>query len=214
MSNAAILALGKNWELPIPQDPANIQLSIESEITAEAAGILFTNGIGDLIIFSGGHTAGSNYPSEASKMAESMYLHFTTSDVPVDKIVLEEDSHDTLGNLENVKECIPELDIDEIILVTVGYHLPRTKRLARIAGLPVRKAFKSDYIVGDKQGGVNHLYAREVLARSIGNHSLKPLLRASVSYGIEAAGWGISFVDPKGTNIARLATKTSRHQYE
>src|SRR5581483_10374408 len=110
--STAILAHGKNWELPIPPDPSDIRLSIESEMTAEAAGILFTRGVGDLIIFSTGHTAGSRYPSEASKMREAMYRHFDCAEVPLAQTVLEEDSYDTATNLANVKERMQEYGVD------------------------------------------------------------------------------------------------------
>src|ERR1700741_1299105 len=180
MSRYAILAHGKNWELPVPPDPAKLQLSIESEITAEAAGTLYGNGIGDLIVFSGGFTAGQAYPSEAAKMGEALRSQFTESQIPRSKVVLEEDSYDTAENLVNAKELMSELDVDSFILLSVGYHLPRVKKLAKLLDIPVAAAYKSDYVLREKYGGTNHLYAEEVMSRAIGKRSVRPLVRAAV----------------------------------
>jgi hypothetical protein len=125
---------------------------------------------------------------------------------------LEEDSYDTVGNLRIVKERMPELGIDSLILLTIGYHLPRVKRLARILDVPVSDAFKSDHVIRDRHGGGSHLYARAVMAQAASQKSGKPLLRTAASYGLEAVGWGLSYVDPQSKHIARYATTKIRHQ--
>lgn len=208
----AILAHGKNWEIPIPHDPHDIELSIESKMTAEAAGTLLSQGIGDLVIFSGGHTAGPRFPSEAEKMMETMYANFTEAQIAPARVKLEQASRDTVSNLREVKERLPGLEVDNIILLTVGYHLPRAKRLARLLGVPVSAAFKSDYVIRGRHGGQNHLYGRTVMRQAIDGQNTKPLLRTASAYGLEAAGWGAALVDPRGLHLAKLATSKLRQQ--
>lgn len=207
----AILAHGKNWQIPVPSNPEEIELSIESKMTAEAAGVLFTQGIADLIIYSSGRTAGQAYPSEAKKMREITYETFTEAEIPLKATVLEEDSYDTFGNLSIVKERMPELAVDSLILLTIGYHLPRVKRLAKILEVPVKDTFKSDYVIRNRHGGLNHLYARAVVNQAIDQRSVKPLMRTAASYSLEAAGWGLSYIDPKSEHF-RFVTAKVRHQ--
>lgn len=209
---AAILAHGKNWELPVPADPADIEPSIESRMTAEAAGVLFTQGVGGMIIFSGGHTAGPDYPSEAAKMRETLYGYFGESDIPPELTDLEEESHDTASNLAIVKERMADYGVDSLILLTVGYHLPRVRRLARVLDVPVSGAFRSDHVIRERHGGANHLYARTVVEEAMDRRSAKPLVRSASAYALEAAGWGVSFIDPKGHRLGKLATSRMRHQ--
>ncbi len=181
-------------------------------MTAEAAGVLLAAGIGDMIIFSGGHTAGPMYPTEASKMSDTMYSHFNQSKVPTQRVALEEESYDTLSNLRNVKELMPGLGIDNLILLTIGYHLPRVKRLARILDIPVSETFKSDYVIRERRGGSKHTYAKQVIATTVEYHTLKPLVRTASMYALEAAGWALSLADPEGKNIASAVTSRMRHE--
>jgi uncharacterized SAM-binding protein YcdF (DUF218 family) len=207
----AILAHGKNWEVPVPPDPRDIELSIESRMTAEAAGVLLQRGAGDLIIFSGGHTAGREYPTEAAKMFEAMRGQFSEEEVPSTAIKLEQESLDTAGNLREIQERLPGYEVDRLVLVTVGYHLPRVRRLARLLDLPVAAAFKSDQVIRERHGGQNHLYARTVLGETADRRSARPLVRAVTAYGIEAAGWGVSVVDPHNRHIGKKAISGLRH---
>lgn len=209
--STAILAHGKNWELPIPSNPLEIRLSTESEITAEAAGILYLQGCGDLIIFSSGHTAGSDYPSEAQKMREAMYDNFCEAEIPHSKTFLEEDSYDTLTNLRNVKDRMPDLGIDKVILLSIGYHLPRVRRLAKIVGIPFDEALKSDYVLRQDQCEASHLYARKVVKKSLDERSPMPLARTGISCVLEVAGWAMLCVDPEGEHLAKFVTKNLRH---
>ena len=67
----AVIVLGKNWrEYPSekPTQDWKLRLSIESEMSALAAGELFKQGRTERIIFSGGRTAGKDLPSEAAAM--------------------------------------------------------------------------------------------------------------------------------------------------
>lgn len=177
---------------------------------------MFTHGVGDLIIFSGGRTAGLEYPSEAEAMRDSMRSHerFSGLAVPDEAIRLEEESSSTAGNLEEVKARLSEFDVDDVILLTVGYHIPRTILQARQAGLPVRGYARSDYVIRGHHGGEDHLYARRVLDRSISGQRFDwhPALRAGVSYGMEGLAWGSLVAGPLGRRLGGLATDKMRHQ--
>src|SRR5580700_3958364 len=93
-SRIALLAHGKNWELPVPDDPARIKPSFDTTLTAEAAGILFTEGDGalrfDRLILSTGHTAGAHYPSEAQAMRQVLRERFDEEQIPDEAILMEE----------------------------------------------------------------------------------------------------------------------------
>lgn len=211
----AILALGKNWELPIPDDPSHLKPSIETEITAEAAGLLFERGAGDLIIFSGGHTAGPEYPSEARGQRDSLRGHerFNEAAIPEEAIILEEESGSTAGNFRNVKARLEEYGVSNLILATVGYHMPRALVQARQEDLPVSGFARSDYVVRGAHSGQNHLLARRVLERSLGEHpDWRPVFRIATAYGLEGLAWGSLAAGPLGRYVGELTTARVRHQ--
>lgn len=208
----AVVAHGKNWELPVPDDPADIRLSIESELTARAAGMLYVAGLADTIIFSTGATAGGAYPTEASAMRREMRTRFTTEQVPDDAILMEEDSYDTPTNVRAVRELCAAHGIGNVMLLTVGYHLPRTKYLARKAGLPVIAAYSSDDVVYRYGQEPTHVYARSVIGQSLDRRTVKPLVRTAASYVLEAAGWGIALIDPTGEGVTKSITTRLRHR--
>ncbi|HXE10422.1 MAG TPA: YdcF family protein [Verrucomicrobiae bacterium] len=212
----AILAHGKNWQIPVPEDPAAAELSIESQINAEAAGLLYERGAGDVIIFSGGHTAGPEYPSEARAMLDSMRGHkrFSGSQVPEEAIRLEEDSSSTAGNLAEVHARLEEFGVDNVVLLTVGYHLPRTIMQARQEGLPVRGFARSDYVIRGLHADQNHLLARRVLSHTLGQHGIDwhPAYRMATAYGLEGLAWGSLAAGPLGRYLGETVTDKVRHQ--
>ncbi len=149
-----IIALGKNWkEYPPNSIPPNwsLELSLESEITALATGILWhERGCADNIIFSTGKTAGKNWPSEACKMRDYMKEHYPN--IPDNLITLEEVSIDTVGNAEEVQKLLPETILQNVILVTVGYHMSRSKKIfnkiLRKKGYAVYPVVSEDVLLG------------------------------------------------------------------
>lgn len=210
----AILAHGKNWEVPVPDDPTLARPSIETRMTAEAAGVLLTHGVGDMIIFAGGHTAGPEYPSEAEVMRQTLREHFGEDEVPDEAVRLEDQSSSTAEQLTIVRKLLPEYGADDVILLTVGYHLPRVMLQARREGLPVRGFARSDYLIRGRHGDASHLYARNVLAQTVNQHGLnwRPGLRAATAYGMEGLAWGSLAVGPLGSYLGGLATDKLRHQ--
>lgn len=113
-----VIALGKNWA------PGQKRLSLESRMTALAAGKLLKEGVAKKAIFSGGYTAGSEMPSEAGAMLTHMGLSYKDQ---VYKVELEDESLDTSRNAENVKNSLGKKD--KVLLLSIGYHFPRAKRI-------------------------------------------------------------------------------------
>lgn len=213
----ALLAHGKNWELPVPEDPALIEPSFDTRLTAEAAGILFAQKDGDVLfdrlILSTGYTAGPQYPSEAQAMRNELRGRFDTSQIPDDAIIMEEESFDTSGNLKRVNELCAAHNIGSIGLLTVGYHLPRTRRLAsRLLDVPIVGAYKSEQVVREDRGGASHFYARSVVRQARESHSVRPLVRVAASLALEGAAWGLAVVDPTGEGVSSKVTSRIRHQ--
>lgn len=89
------------------------------ERRAEKAAELYRQGLAPLMIFSGG-VAGS-LPSEAS-VARDIAVRLG---VPREACVLEEGSHSTYENAQLTAPLLKERKIDEVVLVSDGYHLLR-----------------------------------------------------------------------------------------
>ena len=96
----AVVALGKNWKRS-PFGP-----SLESRMNALAAAHLVSTGAGDLLIFSGGRTAGPDRPSEARAMYAYMRRFFSEEQIPEEAVILEETSIDTAANAEHVHDIL------------------------------------------------------------------------------------------------------------
>lgn len=217
--HVALLAHGKNWEVPVPEDPALIRPSFDTTLTAEAAGILFTGGDSvlsfDRLILSTGYTAGSRYPSEAQAMRQVLRERFDPSEIPDEAILMEEQSFDTSGNLMRVNELCAEHDIGAIALLTVGYHLPRTWKLAnKLLDVPIVASYKSDEVVRRDRGESGHFYTRSVARQAVAAHSARPLVRLATSLVLEGGAWILAVADPTGEGISSKITTKIRHQEE
>lgn len=118
--SAAIVVLGARV-LPTGRAAAALQRR------AERAAELYREGLAPLVIFSGG-VAGS-LPSEAS-VARDIAVALG---VPAGVCVLEENSHDTFQNAQLTAPLLRERKIEEVVLVTDGYHLLRaTLQFSRV----------------------------------------------------------------------------------
>jgi len=214
----AILAHGKNWEFPIPADPADIRLSMDSRFTAVAAGILYASGVADRIIFSTGKTAGDAYPTEAGEQFGVLREHFTDQEVPDDVVIPEEDSFDSAGNIEQTRQMVDDGIISGAHILSVTYHLPRLVRLARRYELPVLGVHSSDRIVGRSRFAVPHLrdrpfyYGRALLYEARERRTIRPITRTVAQLGLEAVGTTLLTVDPNGDGVSRLVTRNLRHR--
>lgn len=101
----ALIVLGKNigvgWNREKIRKTPHF-LSDRSELSVFATGFLFDTGNFKQIIFSGGKTAGADYPSEAKAMKDFLLKEFP--EIPEEKIILEENSFDTIENAIEVKK--------------------------------------------------------------------------------------------------------------
>jgi uncharacterized SAM-binding protein YcdF (DUF218 family) len=214
----AIIGHGKNWEIPVPPNPADIQLSLDSRLTAMAAGVLYSEGVAERIVFSTGHTAGDEYPTEAQAQAKELRRFFPEEEIPGEHVLLEEDSFDTAGNVDEVKRMIEAGLISGIHLLTVGYHLPRLKRLAQRHDLPVLGTYASDKVVGRSRlavprlRGRPHYYGRLVLHEARVRRSPRPIVRTAAQLALEGAGYALMTIDPSGEGISRQVTTRLRHR--
>ena len=118
--SAAIVVLGARV---LPTGEAAAALQRRAEKGAE----LYRRGVAPLLIFSGG-SAGT-LPSEAS-VARDLAVRLG---VPAAACVLEEDSHTTYENAQLTAPLLRARRIDEVVLVTDGYHLLRaTLQFSRV----------------------------------------------------------------------------------
>lgn len=94
----------------------------DTNARTEEAIKLYRDGWAPLIIVSGA-AADKSGPSNASAMRE----HAIASGVPESSVVAEESSETTKQNAVEVKQIIESREIEDIILVTSGYHVRRAK---------------------------------------------------------------------------------------
>jgi uncharacterized SAM-binding protein YcdF (DUF218 family) len=198
----AIVALGKNWRLPVGP---RIQLSIESKMTVLAAGQMYADGKVGKIIFSTGETAGKNlqghtYPAEADQMKKFLRRFFSEEQIPDAAIELENHSFDTAGNAEEVRTIINDLHLQKVALLTVGFHLPRSMRLFKSYGVNVDQGLSSEQILEARsshyQGFLDEYHQSD---------------RYKNLTSTERKVNAISIIDRKG-KLIRLITKRSRHR--
>lgn len=130
---AVIIALGKNINIGIDRNRINrskSKLSLDSKITAAAAGFAFKNDPDlentDLLIFSTGKTSGSDQPSEA--YSEWRFTKGLFPDIPARRVLLENDSTSTGSNGYYTVRMLSELGISRAYVLTVGHHVERSTR--------------------------------------------------------------------------------------
>ncbi len=101
---------------------------------------LFHSGVASRIVVSGGRV---DADPVGSTEAEAMKDMLVLLGVPVDAIIAEDRSRNTLDNIAFVHQLV--LD-ERVALVTSGYHMPRAMKIAREAGLKAF-AFPTDWQV-------------------------------------------------------------------
>ncbi len=110
-------------------------LSRKSEVNVIAAGLIMKNNISDNLIFSGGRTAGKDYPSEAEAMKRFLLEKFP--EISKDSLLLEEESMDTKQNAQFSKKIIETNGFSNIAFLTTSSHIPRSKKLFGKIGLNI-----------------------------------------------------------------------------
>lgn len=186
------IALGKNWR---PKKKWSkklepwMQLSLESKLTAQAASLLYLQGEISRIIFSTGQTAGPDWPSEATAMAE--YAQYIMS-VPAKAIVVEEVSLDTPGNAEEVRNMTNQAEF----LISIGSHLKRSDSYFKQCGIKVKRLVASEQVVATRSKYHYRLVHRYLFS----SRRIKEL-------GTEFALRALRLIDPSGSLPRKLAKK-------
>ncbi len=146
-----VIALGKNWRLPIEKN-SRIHLSLESKMTTIAAGELYIQGKVNKIIFSTGKTAGKDsegidFLSEAEEMKSYLRNYFSIDQIPDEDIILEINSFDTAGNAEEVKKILETEKMERSLLLTVETHLERSQELFENHGVLISNSLSSESVL-------------------------------------------------------------------
>lgn len=132
----ALVVLGKNigvgWNREKIRKTPHF-LSDRSELSVYAAGFLFKTGNFNKIIFSGGKTAGIDFPSEALSMKVFLLKEFP--EIPESKIILEENSFDTKENAAETNKILKDLELNQIIVLTTNEFARRAKMVFGKAGI-------------------------------------------------------------------------------
>lgn len=194
----ALVVLGKNWKEPPPfpqenRDDFKPRLSMESKMSALGAGEMLKQGLIDRIIFSGGKTAGEDYPSEAAAMAA--YLREKYPDIPDEMIGLEEESIDTIDNAERIArvlEAHPELQ--KLALMTVGFHVARSERIFKDRGIDAYP-FPAEEVLKQRSPHYERFLNTYEKSGRVTKEKIKELILQSLLY-----------IDPKG-GLPRTFTK-------
>ena len=132
----ALVVLGRAWRPSA--DTTKEQghhLSMEGKMRTLAAGEMYKAGLTGKIIFSGGKTAGKEWPSEAESMAK--YLKKKFPEISDEVLIMEKESFDTPENAEKVKALLEKYGINKIAVTTNGFHLERSRALFKNQGLEV-----------------------------------------------------------------------------
>lgn len=130
---------------------------------------LWQEGYAPVIVVTGGKMPGDGYTE-----AEAAVAYLTQAGVPPEAIVAEYAARDTWESMQGVAALLAPLGIDEVILVSDGFHLFRARLMARDVGLqasgspaaasPIRSGGETEmaYIVREAAAVVAHLWQTRV----------------------------------------------------
>jgi uncharacterized SAM-binding protein YcdF (DUF218 family) len=90
---------------------------------------LYQQGYAPLIVVTGGRIYGDQYTE-----AESGRTYLIDKGVPADAILMENVSHNTAASFAGVEKLLKPRGIKSLLIVSDGFHLYRSKMLARDAG--------------------------------------------------------------------------------
>jgi uncharacterized SAM-binding protein YcdF (DUF218 family) len=196
-----LIVLGKN--IGVRSSPEDIRnhpdhLSNESRMSVVAAGLLYEPGI--QLLFSGGHTAGEDVPTEAEAMRDFLFTHFP--DIPEEAVLLENNSIDTASNAEEVISMLTRpgsKHYQHINLLTVGYHLPGAQKIFDNFGVPIEQGVASETVI-------SKLSADQEAFVEQWSHSRKVKLEKAK----EAFRGLLLTVDPDGKMLRQITQKSRR----
>lgn len=194
-----LVVLGKNWRGYPPRNRPEgwrLHLSIESKLSALAAGHFFRSGRTETILIATGKTAGPDWPSEADAMRRYLMRRFP--DIPETAVLLEDASIDTAENAELVAHALRASSPRPITLLTVGFHLPRSLKLFSTYRIAVARGIAAEDMVAQRSPRHRTFIAGYLKSQRVRRERAKEaLLRL------------LLLVDPKAA-IPRLLTRRRR----
>ena len=131
---------------------------------------LWQEGYAPLIVVTGGKMPGDGYTE-----AEAAWAYLTNAGVPPEAIVMENAATDTWESMLGVSAILRPLGVSDVILVSDGFHLFRSRMMARDVGLhatgaaaeasPIRVGGGGEfsYVMREAAGVAAHLWETRVL---------------------------------------------------
>src|SRR5918998_3011576 len=157
----AIVVLGtaqyNGWPGPVFQ--ARLDCAIE----------LWEAGYAPVVVVTGGKMPGDGYTE-----AEAAWAYLTDVGVPAEAIVAENAASDTWESMQGVAALLQPRDIDQVLVVSDGFHLFRARMMARDVGLqawgspaemsPIRTGGGGEltYVIREAAAVVAHLWQTRV----------------------------------------------------
>jgi uncharacterized SAM-binding protein YcdF (DUF218 family) len=126
---------------------------------------LWQEGYAPLIVVTGGKMPGDGFTE-----AEAALAYLTSAGVPPEAILAEYTASDTWESMQRVAAILRPLGIDEVIVVSDGFHIFRSRMMARDVGLqpwgspaessPIRVGGSGEfaYVVREAAAVVAHLW--------------------------------------------------------
>lgn len=130
---------------------------------------LWQEGYAPLLVVTGGKMPGDGYTE-----AEAAWAYLTNAGVPAESIVMENAATDTWESMQGVAAALQPLGVNDVILVSDGFHLFRSRMMARDVGLtatgaaaessPIRIGGGGEfgYVLREAGGVLAHLWQTRV----------------------------------------------------
>jgi uncharacterized SAM-binding protein YcdF (DUF218 family) len=192
MKKKILIVLGKGIDV---YQGKTVKMRIESKFNAIAAGMQFQKEDYSIILYSTGHTAGQEFPSESEVMCQYMLNKF--NDISPSQIRMELESIDTVENITCIAKMVePNWQID---VLSVDAHLKRVKLLfKKLANIDINPIAAESVMYENKR-------YRKVLS----NYKKKG--RATVELIKEFILRNLLIIDPKG-QLLRKVTERQRYR--
>ena len=107
----------------------------------DQANYLFTEGLADTLIVTGGKQEGDRFTE-----AQAAHMYLEGQGVPADRILEEEEGSTTYESLQQVAEIAEDQGIDSVLLVSDPLHSERIKRMAHDLGFEEAYASPASYV--------------------------------------------------------------------
>ena len=120
---------------------------------------LWRDGYAPLIVVTGGKMPGDGYTE-----AEAAWNYLVEAGVPPEAILSETAASDTWESMQGVAALLQPLGVDEVILVSDGFHLFRSRLMARDVGLQAWGSPADDSPIRTGGGGELAYVVREAAA--------------------------------------------------